>query len=208
MNILKKIFTAFRGGVHQASKGGTEANAIRIFEQELRDAKDALQQAKKSLTEVMAKEMQYNRAIRTIDFEITKHEKYALNALSQDNESLALEIAEKIADLEQEKNLQVDIVQGFKNQILTLKQHIKNNQRTILEQQRQLNILKTTQSVQQATLKVHETLLSNQSSTKVSLHCIRQRQAEKQHNLTASEILSTESNEEYLDRKIKEAKQN
>lgn len=103
MSILKKLFTAVRGGAREVGESIVDANGIRIFEQEIADAQNALQKAKKSLTEVMAKEMQCKRKISALNDSITEHEEYAGQALSQDNEVLALEIAEKIGDFETEK---------------------------------------------------------------------------------------------------------
>ena len=97
MSILKKLFTAVRGGAREAGQAIVDANGIRIFEQEIADAQNALQRAKKSLTEVMAKEMQTKRKISALDASIAEHEAYAGQALEKGNEPLALEIAEKIS---------------------------------------------------------------------------------------------------------------
>ena len=58
MTILKKLFTALKGGAREAGEAIVDANSIRIFEQEIRDAEHQLQKAKSDLTEVIAKEMQ------------------------------------------------------------------------------------------------------------------------------------------------------
>ena len=48
MSILKKLFTAVRGGAREAGQAIVDANGIRIFEQEIADAQNALQRAKKA----------------------------------------------------------------------------------------------------------------------------------------------------------------
>ena len=208
MSIFQKLFTALRGGAREAGEGIVDANAIRIFEQEIVDAKAALNQAKKGLTEVMAKEMQSNRAIKAVDAKISEHEDFAAQALSQDNESLALEIAQKIAEFEQEKSHQTEVLQSFRNHIVTLKQQIKKAEKTIQENQRQLSMVKTTESVQKATLAVNDTLVSNNSSmasAKESLERIKQRQADKQDQINAAEMLNAESSDSDLESKMQEA---
>ena len=113
MSILKKLFTAVRGGAREAGQAIVDANGIRIFEQEIADAQNALQRAKKSLTEVMAKEMQTKRKISALDASIAEHEAYAGQALEKGNEALALEIAEKIGDFEAEKAEHEEVLAGL-----------------------------------------------------------------------------------------------
>ena len=50
MSILKKMFTALRGGVREVGESIVDANGIRIFEQEIEDAKNALNKAKTSIS--------------------------------------------------------------------------------------------------------------------------------------------------------------
>lgn len=208
MSIFQKLFTALKGGAREVGEGLIDANAIRIFEQEIVDAKNALTQAKKSLTQVMAKEMQSSRAIKAIDNKISEHENYAAHALAQDNEPLALEIAQKIAEFEQEKTHQVEVLQSFQNHIAALKQQIKKAEKIIQENQRQLSMVKTTESVQKATLAVNDTLINNNSSmasAKESLERIKQRQADRQDQINAAEILEAETNNCDLENKLHEA---
>jgi phage shock protein A len=73
MSILKKLFTAVRGGAREAGEAIVDANGIRIFEQEIADAQNALHRAKKSLTEVMAKEMQTKRSLSTFYYKCTNY---------------------------------------------------------------------------------------------------------------------------------------
>jgi len=54
MSIFKKIMTAIRGGASEAGEAIIDANATRIFEQEIRDAENHLTKAKRDLTGVMA----------------------------------------------------------------------------------------------------------------------------------------------------------
>ncbi len=201
MSIFQKLFTAIRGGAREVGEGLVDANAIRIFEQEIHDSEQALAAAKKGLTEVMAKEMQTNRTIKMLDEKIAEHEDYAAQALSKDQESLAMEIALKIADFENEKAQHVTSLSGFQSHITKLKQQIKAAEKTIKDNQRQLTMVKTTESVQQATMAVNDTLVTNQSSmasAKQSLERIKQRQADRQDQLDAAEMLAAETNGDEL----------
>jgi phage shock protein A len=192
MGILQKIFTAIRGGAREVGETIVDANAIRIFEQEIADASNALNRAKGSLTEVMAKEMQTKRKIDALNKNIAEHEGYAGEALNKGNEELALEIANKIGEFENERNEQTAILSTFQGSVTALKQQIKDAEKSIKENQRQLIMVKTTDSVQKATMAVNDSLVNNNStmnSAKESLERIKQRQQDTQDQLAASKVL-------------------
>jgi len=208
MSILKKLFTAVRGGAREVGESIVDANGIRIFEQEIADAQNALQKAKKSLTEVMAKEMQTKRKISALNDSIGEHENYAAQALEKGNEALALEIAEKIGDFETEKAEHDQVLAGFSNHIIALKQQVKEAEKSIKENQRQLTMVKTTESVQQATMAVNSTLNTNESSmtnARQSLERIKQRQQDRQDQLGAAKQLEAATNGDDLKAKLAEA---
>ncbi|WP_199609274.1 PspA/IM30 family protein [Flocculibacter collagenilyticus] len=208
MSILKKLFTAVRGGAREVGESIVDANGIRIFEQEIADAQNALHKAKKSLTEVMAKEMQTKRKISAIDESIAEHETYAEQALEKGNEPLALEIAEKIGDFETEKAEHEQVLSGFTNHIEVLKQQVKEAEKSIKENQRQLTMVKTTESVQKATMAVNSTLHTNDSSmtnARQSLERIKQRQQDRQDQLGAAKQLEAATNGDDLKAKLADA---
>jgi phage shock protein A len=208
MSILKKLFTAVRGGAREAGEALVDANAIRIFEQEIADAKNALQKAKQSLTEVMAKEMQTKRKLSALDASIAEHEGFAAQALDQGNEALALEIVDKIKDFETEKAEHEQVLNGFSQHVVVLKQQVKEAEKSIKENQRQLTMVKTTESVQQATMAVNSTLNTNSSSmtsARESLERIKQRQQDRQDQLGAAKALEAETNGDGLKERMAQA---
>ena len=208
MGILSKLFTAVRGGAREAGEAVVDMNAIRIFEQEIVDARNALDKAKRSLTEVMANEMQTKRKISALNESIAEHEGYAAQALEKGNEPLALEIAEKIAEFENEKEEQEAILGNFTASVAQLKSQIKEAEKTIKENQRQLSIVKTTDSVQKATMAVNTTLSNNSSSmssAKASLERIKKRQQDQADQLKAAQELHDESSGANLKSKMEEA---
>jgi phage shock protein A len=56
MNIWSKMMTALRGGVSEAGEAIVDGQALRILDQEVRDASLALKDSKDSLTEIMARQ--------------------------------------------------------------------------------------------------------------------------------------------------------
>ena len=197
MSILSKIFTALKGGAREAGEAIVDANGIRIFEQEIADAQNALTNAKKNLTEVMAKEMQTKRKVTALNDSISEHETFAGQALEKGDEAMAMEIAEKIAEFENDKVELDEVLATYSTSVTALKSQVKEAEKTIKENQRQLSMVKTTESVQKATMAVNSTLASHNSSmgsAKASLERIKQRQADRNDQLAAAKTLDNEEN--------------
>ena len=185
-----------------------QANAIRILEQEIKDAENHMEKAKRDLTDVMAKQMQAERELRRINDSITEHEGYAVKALDKGDEALALEVAEKIASLETEKNEQQKVVSSFKSHAERLKELVRKSERLIKDHERQLSMVKTTESVQKATAAITDNFAatnSKMSSAKESLERIKKRQVDFEDRLKAAETLEEENSDRSLQDKLKAA---
>ncbi|MGB5143125.1 MAG: PspA/IM30 family protein, partial [Shewanella indica] len=208
MGILNKILTAFRGGANEVGQSIVDANSTRIFEQEIRDAEKHLTKAKRELTDVMAKEMQASREIDRIKRAIAEHEGYATQALEKGNETLALEVAEKIAQLEMELAEQQTANDSFSAHAARLKDLVKKTERQLADYQRQLSMVKTTESVQKATASITDSFASSNSkllNAKDSLERIKARQQQFDDRLKAAENLEAENSDQSLKAKLAEA---
>ena len=208
MSIFKKIMTAIRGGASEIGEGIVDANATRIFEQEIRDAENHLTKAKRDLTAVMAQQMAANRDVDRIKREIAEHEGYATQALSQGNEPLALQVAEKIAVLENELTTQQQALDSFSANADRLKELVKKGERQVNEYKRQLSMVKTTDSVQKATSAITDNFASSNSkllSAKDSLERIKAKQQKFDDQLKAQEVLDSENSDSSLEAQLKAA---
>ncbi|MFQ6370718.1 PspA/IM30 family protein [Shewanella sp. YIC-542] len=208
MGILNKILTAFRGGATEIGQGIVDANATRIFEQEIRDAEKHLTKAKRELTDVMAKEMQAAREVERLKRAIAEHEGYATQALAKGNEALALEVAQKIAELEQQLEEQQTANANFSAHAVRLKDLVKKTERQLADYQRQLSMVKTTESVQKATATITDSFASSNSkllNAKDSLERIKARQQQFDDRLKAAEELEGENSDKSLKAKLAEA---
>lgn len=206
--VFSKLWTALRGGAREIGDAVVDANGIRIFEQEIKDAEENIRNAKRSLTEVMAQRMQAERKVQTLNDSIAEHEAYAMKALEKQDEALALEVSEKISQYETEKAEQQEIVARLDSQINQLKANIKKAEKIIADHQRELSIVRTTESVQKATVQVVENISTNNStmnSARESLDRIKKRQQMRQDQLEAGEILENEFSGNDLEAKLKEA---
>ena len=208
MSIFKKIITAVRGGTREAGEAIVDANATRIFEQEIRDSEKHIIIAKRDLTEVMAKQMQAARELAQLQSSIKEHEGYAMQALNQGNEALAMEVAEKIGELEKNASDQQQANESFLKNADRLKELIKNSERQLTEYKRQLSMVKTTESVQKATSAITDNFTQSNSkllNAKDSLDRIKQKQAMFDDKLKAAEQLDAEDSDSSLQSKLQQA---
>lgn len=208
MSLLKKIITAIRGGARETGEAIVDMNAIRILEQEIKDGEDALEKAKRDLTEVMAKEMQASRKVEEVSAEITKHEGFAAKALDKGDEALALEVAQKIAEMQGELDIQTQARDSFAEHTKRLKGMIKQSTKGLADMQRQLTMVKTTDSVHKATDAITQNYSNGSSSllsAKESLDRIKKKQQDHEDRLKAGELLNDEFSEKGLEDKLKEA---
>ena len=102
MSVLKKLVTLMRGSVREIGESVVDANATRVYEQEIVDARHNVAQARGDLTMVMAKEMQSAREIERLRAEAARFETLALEALNKNETALAEEVAGRVAELEAE----------------------------------------------------------------------------------------------------------
>ena len=208
MSVFTKIITAIRGGAREVGVSIVDANGVRIFEQEIKDAEHHLENAKRDLTAVVAKEMQAGRKVEQLTKEIKKHEGYAAKALEQGNEELALEVAEKIAGFQGEIEVNKKAQQRFNAHVERLKEIIKKTTASLADMKRQLVMVKTTESVHKATKSITENYATSGSkllTAKESLDRIQQRQQDLDDRLEAGQDLQDEFEGRTLDQKLKEA---
>ncbi len=208
MSILKNILTAIRGGASEVGEAVIDANALRILGQEIRDAEDAIGKAKQSLTNLKASEIKLKRELNTIHKDISDYESKAMQALEANNDTLAGEVADRIAVLEAdaaEKNAEH---QNLSVQVNKINSMIRQREKTIQKNKRELEKIKTVEQLQKAT----STMSTNFAATNASEHRVskalervKNKQTHWEDRMEAGEWMeSTEQNDE-LDTKLKAA---
>lgn len=208
MSIFKKIMTAIRGGASEVGEAIVDSNATRIFEQEIRDSENHLTKAKRDLTGVMAQQMAAKREVDRLQREVTEHEGYAVQALEKGDESLAMAVAEKISNLENELATQQQALDSFSGNANRLKELVKKSERQVGEYKRQLSMVKTTESVQKATSAITDNFSSSNSkllNAKDSLERIKAKQQKFDDQMKAAEVLESENSDNSLAAQLKEA---
>lgn len=208
MSVIKKVVTLLRSSAREIGESVVDANATRIYEQEIADAKRSIDEAKANLTVVMAKEMQSGREIERLKGEIDRYENLAVEALNKSQESLAEEVAAKVASLEQDLEEESNARAAYVANIAKLKDLIKTAEARIREHEREIAIAKTTESVYRATRSISDSIGSSGSqlaNARESLERIKQRHADQADRMQAAAELDREMGQKALDSKLAEA---
>ena len=208
MSIFKKLITAVRGGATEVGEAIVDTQAIRILEQEVRDSKTALNDAKTNLTAIMAEKMGVDRKVKDLGKKITEHEGYEMQALDKGDEALATDVATKIADFEVELNIQTGILDGYASKITTLKKMIRQTERNVQAMDREISVVKTTEKVQKANDLASAKFSGSNSSLRSatdSLERIKARQQKREDQSSAAMELESEENGGDLQARLKNA---
>ena len=156
MNIWAKMMTALKGGVNEAGEAIVDSQALRILDQEIREASDALQQSKNSLAEIMARQKVAEEKASQLKKKIEEHEGYAIKALEKGDEGLAHEVAEKLVDLENQLLQEAESATAFAEQAAKMRTAIQQTERNLKRLKQQVDTVKANESVQRAQAAVAE----------------------------------------------------
>ena len=150
MTIFKKLVTALRGSINEAGESVIDAQALRILDQEIRDADAELKQAKESLANLLAQQIMADKEVQTTQAKIAEYENYALKALESNNEGLALEVAEKLSTLENQNENHKKQATYFAESVKNLRQSISQTEINIRNLKQQVDLVKATEILQKA----------------------------------------------------------
>ncbi len=200
--------TALKGATNEVGEAIADSNALRILDQEIREASDQLQQSKTQLAGIMAKQKLSSQKCGELKEKVAEYEGYAMKALDQGDESLATEVASKIADYEAQLNSELEMEKSFAGSIVGLKKAITDAEANLRRLKQQVDTVKATESVQKAQAACaakHSGVNSKMATATDSLERIKQRQAERAAQMEAASELSGDTAENDLQAKLKAA---
>ncbi len=208
MSVWKKLFTALKGGATEAAEAVADNQALRILDQEIRDAKEELRRSDNALIGIIAKRKLSGQKVTSFDKSITEYEGHARAAMDKGQQELALECATRVASLRTEQDAENMYLQQFSQSEKTLKTNIAQAKDKLRQLEQQVDIVKANESVQKAQAAVSNTNLgaSAKMHTAVeSLERIKTRQLERQAQFEAAAELDQEQSGSSLDKKLSEA---
>ena len=208
MAVWNKLVTALRGAAHEAGEVVTDSQALRILDQEIRDADNDLNKSKEALAEIMAKQKLAAGKLQQTLSKIAEYEGYAVKALDTSDEALALEVAGKVAVLEVQREEEQSQAEAYALSVEQLRSAIQAAQTNIKRLKQQTDTVKATESVQRAQATVAGRYTGSQSRVQNaldSLERIKQKQAERGAILHSAAELARDSSEDALDAKLRAA---
>ena len=208
MNIWSKMITALRGGVNEAGEAIVDAQALRILDQEIRDASEELNKSKDGLASIIAQQKLAEEKVTTLKADIKKNEGFILAALEKKDEALAAEIAVRVANFENQVETEGEAAKSFKAQADALRESIRTAEHQIKQLKQQTETIKATEAVQRAQRVVAERHNGSNSKLRTaldSLDRIKEKQKLNAAQMSAAEELAQETSEESLDQKLRDA---
>lgn len=208
MNIWSKMITALRGGVNEAGEAVVDSQALRILDQEVRDAGEELKRSKDSLAEIMARQKLAEEKCKQLNKNIAEHEGYASKALEKGDEALALEVAARIAEFENSLSSEQEAEQGFSQSVTKLRAAIEQAEKNIKRLKQQVDTVKATENVQRAQAAVAERHSGSDSKMRTameSLERIKERQALKDAQIKAAGEMAQTTGDDSLKSKLEAA---
>lgn len=208
MTVWTRLFSAVKGGVNDAAETVADSQALRILDQEIREAESELRRSEESLTTIIAKQKLAKRKVDDLNASATEHEGFAGQALEKGDENLALEIAEKIADLETQRDTEQEFLTQFESSSINLRKSIKDAKLNLRRMKQQVDTVKATASVQKAQTAVSSRHLGANSKMKTaaeSLERIKSKQRERTAELEAANELASDESGDGLSEKLKAA---
>lgn len=208
MSVWKKLVTAIKGGATEAAEAVADSQALRILEQEIREARQELRRSDEALTGIMAKRKLAQQKVDAIATSIAEYEAHARAAMAKDNKELALECAQRVGELKSEQDGEQSYVDQFSASEQSLKNNITTAKSRLRQLEQQLDVVKATESVQKAQAAVssrHSGANTKMKTAVESLDRIKQKQTQRQAELdVAAERAASESGDA-LEQKLKSA---
>ena len=148
--MLKILTTIMRGAAAEAEAAVFDANAIRVLEQQLRDAAASLEQSRRELACAIAHRASEERAVAALGARIAELEKSGCEALAGGRDDLAEEAATVIAANEDERAERQAAVERFGRDVRRLRQLAEDGQRRLADLRRGLETARAEESLRRA----------------------------------------------------------
>lgn len=208
MNIWSKIITALRGGVNEAGEAIIDAQALRILDQEIRDASEELNKSKDGLASIIAQQKLAEEKVSTLKADIKKNEGFIVAALEKKDDTLASELAVRVANFENQLENETEAAKNFKQQAETLRESIRMAEHQIKQLKQQTETVKATEAVQRAQKVVAERHNGSNSKLRTALDSLDRIQENQKLNaakMSAASEIAQESSDTSLDQKLRDA---
>jgi phage shock protein A len=204
MAIWSKLFTLGRAGANEAATAVVDANALRILDQEIRDADKAQGKARDDLAGLVARRRILETEVESFRAQAAKYETSARIAVEKGDMDLARQVAQRVADLEQDIAMKSPQVAEMRAAEDNIHKAVAATDRKIEQLRREVEVVKVNESVQRAQATVASSAAgSSIGSAAQSLARIRERQAIRGETIRAAGELEDRRTGADLDEKLR-----
>ena len=206
MGFITKLLTALRGAANDAGEKAVDANALRILDQELRDADKANAQAKEQLATIMGKKKVAEQKLDGLQADYERRMGQVRTALDRGEEDLAREVAGAVKQIEQQGQAEQEVISTYDRTIQDLRAAIRDNDAKIDAIRREVDTVKANEALVRAQASVASGSAganSSLGSAADSLQRIKERQAATRAKIEAANELAVDGGD--LDARLAKA---
>jgi phage shock protein A len=145
--MFKTIVTLIRSATASAEQDFADRNALLLLDQQIRDATNALERAKKALALTIGQDRHESARIAAVEKRIAELEARVTAALQAGEEMLAREGAEATAGLEADRDSYRAAKALFEPEVQKLKDYVAHAQQRLLTIERGRRIARATESI-------------------------------------------------------------
>ena len=207
MSVWKKLITAVKGGATEAAEAVADSQALRILDQEIREAKEELRKSDHARTQILAKCKLSKQKVDSFNASIAEYEAHARKAVDTDRQ-LALDCAQKVSELKAERDQEQAYLDQFEQSEKQLAGNIQKAKANLRRLEQQVDMVKATESVHKAQVAVSSRHMGANSKMKTateSLSRIQEKQKMRSAELEAAEELASEDSNSDLEKRLSEA---
>ena len=204
MAIWSKLFTLGRASANEAAGAVVDANALRILDQEIRDADRAQGKARDDLAGLVARRRILENEVESYRAQAAKYESSARIAMDKGDMDLARQVAQRVADLERDISMKAPQVADMRAAEDEIHKAVAATDRKIEQLRREVEVVKVNESVQKAQATVAAGGAgSSLGSAADSLARIRERQMIRGEKIRAAGELEDRRTGADLDEKLR-----
>jgi phage shock protein A len=175
--MFKMMTTLIRGRSHDVTEAFGDANALSILRQQLRDAADGLQGAKRSVAVVMAYAERERKSAAKLDTQLADLEARAMDAIRKERDDLAVEAASAIAELEAERKATQTSITHYDGEIRRLREQVSLAEQRLRTLQRGKQIADASQRTQKLRGTMPDGVIASLKEAEATLERLQNRQS-------------------------------
>ena len=208
MAMWKQLVALVRGSAFEAGQAVTDAKALTILDQQIRDAGNAQAKARDDMAALVARRRLIEKDLEALTSQRSKYESSARAAMAKGDMDLAREVAQRLATIEAEGATKQPQIAEMRAAEDRMRQIISSTDTKIDTLRREIEVVRANESVQKAQASVaasHGGAASSLGSAADSLKRLKERQAIQDEKFRAAEELEDMRTGRDLDARLLDA---